>query len=403
VNKRPGACAGAGDASQRQEQAAPVALLRATTATWPDVTADVLEAGSALAVRRDRPDEHEPATLLGPPDTGDADFLAAATTDIARRAERGLAPHRHPRREPSLAAARIHRAPPSCSRAGRSCPAIRPWLSRDRGTRLAGGLSIAHELAERKISVAAGLARGIGTAAHRTALDDGGQTVAVIGTGISRVYPPENAGLHEEIAARGLLLPQFWPDASPQKDAFLMRNATMPGYALATIVAEAGKKTGARMQARLAVEHGLPVVPTDLVAERNERARAMTGRPGVQMASGPREAARSSRCTRTAPAAGGAGHRRPLRAGGGHRSQARVQRGGGAGQRLRAAGQVNAVVGVAPVEAAAPRGHQPARAQLAQVAGDEALRLAGRRQLADPPVTGRQLRISRHRSASASS
>jgi DNA processing protein len=87
------------------------------------------------------------------------------------------------------------------------------------------GRGIAHELAERKISVAAGLARGIGTAAHRTALDDGGQTVAVIGTGISRVYPPQNAGLHKEIAARGLLLPQFWPDAPPQKYAFLKGNA----------------------------------------------------------------------------------------------------------------------------------------------------------------------------------
>jgi DNA processing protein len=304
VNKRPGACAGAADASQRQEQAAPVALLRATTATWPDVTADVLEAGSALAVRRDRQDEHEPATLLGPPDTGDADSLAAATTDIARRAERGrrlttILDENYPSRLPGT-----HRAPPFLFPRGTLLPgepAEAVAGSRDAPGR---GLGIAHELAERKISVAAGLARGIGTAAHRTVLDDGGQTVAVIGTGISRVYPPENAGLHEEIAARGLLLPQFWPDAPPQKDAFLMRNATMPGYALATIVAEAGKKTGARMQARLAVEHGLPVVPTDLVAERNERARAMTGRPGCRWL-----AARARRPA--APAAPGAHEQHP--------------------------------------------------------------------------------------------
>jgi DNA processing protein len=116
--------------------------------------------------------------------------------------------------------------------------------------------------------------------------------VAVIGTGISRVYPPENAGLHEEIARRGLLLSQFWPEAPPQKHTFLMRNATMSGYCLATIVVEAGEKSGARVQARLAVEHGRPVILTDLVVERNEWARALAGRPGVQVASGLREAAK---------------------------------------------------------------------------------------------------------------
>jgi hypothetical protein len=70
VNERPRAYAGTVDASQRHEQAALIALLHATTPTWPDVTADVLEGGQPLAARRDRQDEHEPASLLGPPDTG---------------------------------------------------------------------------------------------------------------------------------------------------------------------------------------------------------------------------------------------------------------------------------------------------------------------------------------------
>ncbi len=66
--------------------------------------------------------------------------------------------------------------------------------------------------------------------------------MAVIATGISRVYPPESHRLHEEIAARGLLLSQFWPEAPPQRHTFLMRNATMSGYGLATVVVEAGER-----------------------------------------------------------------------------------------------------------------------------------------------------------------
>jgi len=87
-----------------------------------------------------------------------------------------------------------------------------------------------------------------------------------------------------EIAARGLLLSQFWPDAPPQKHTFLIRNATMSGYGLATVVVEAGEYSGARVQARIAVEHGRPVILTGLVVERNEWARALVPRPGVHVA-----------------------------------------------------------------------------------------------------------------------
>jgi DNA processing protein len=64
-----------------------------------------------------------------------------------------------------------------------------------------------------------------------------------------------------------------------------MRNATMSGYGQATIVVEAGEKSGARAQARMAVEHGRPVVLTDMVVERNKWAQALVGRPGVHVAS----------------------------------------------------------------------------------------------------------------------
>jgi DNA processing protein len=63
-----------------------------------------------------------------------------------------------------------------------------------------------------------------------------------------------------------------------------MRNATMSGYGLATVVVEAGEHSGARAQARIAVEHGRPVILTDLVVQRNEWARALVTRPGVHVA-----------------------------------------------------------------------------------------------------------------------
>ena len=64
-----------------------------------------------------------------------------------------------------------------------------------------------------------------------------------------------------------------------------MRNATMSGYGLATVVVEAGEKSGARVQARMAVEHGRQVILTDQVVVRNEWAQALLGRPGVHVAS----------------------------------------------------------------------------------------------------------------------
>ena len=63
-----------------------------------------------------------------------------------------------------------------------------------------------------------------------------------------------------------------------------MRNATMSGYGLATVVVEAGEQSGSRAQARIAVEHGRPVILTSLVVERNDWARALVGRPGVHVA-----------------------------------------------------------------------------------------------------------------------
>jgi len=90
--------------------------------------------------------------------------------------------------------------------------------------------------------------------------------------------------LQEAIADTGLVLSQFWPDAPPQKHSFLMRNATMSGYGLATVVVEAGENSGARSQARMAVEHGRQVILCQQVVEQNDWARSLVDRPGVHVA-----------------------------------------------------------------------------------------------------------------------
>jgi len=112
------------------------------------------------------------------------------------------------------------------------------------------------------LSVLSGLADGIDTAAHSAALTAGGRTVAFLGTGIARSYPAQNRALQQEISERGLLLSQFYPEAAPTKHTFPMRNAIMSGYGIATLIVEAHEYSGTRIQARVAREHGRPVILT---------------------------------------------------------------------------------------------------------------------------------------------
>jgi DNA processing protein len=114
-------------------------------------------------------------------------------------------------------------------------------------------------LAERDVTVISGLAKGIDTAAHRAALDAGSRTIAVLGTGITKCYPSENGDLAEEIVENGALVSQFWPTRSPGKDTFPRRNVVTSGMSQGTVVIEATKTSGAKMQARLALEHGKKV------------------------------------------------------------------------------------------------------------------------------------------------
>jgi DNA processing protein len=126
--------------------------------------------------------------------------------------------------------------------------------------------AITRDLVAAGYTVVSGLAAGIDTAAHTAALDAGGRTTAVIGTGLRQQFPKANAELQARIGRDHALISQFWPGQEPRPWTFPQRNAVMSGFARATVVVEASHTSGARMQARLALEHGRPVFfPTSML------------------------------------------------------------------------------------------------------------------------------------------
>ncbi len=118
---------------------------------------------------------------------------------------------------------------------------------------------MARELVKEGVTVISGLARGIDAAAHTSAMENGGRTIAVLGTGILKCYPPENRALAEQITEHGALVSQFWPSSGPARWTFPRRNVVTSGISQGTIVIEASSTSGAKMQARLALEHGKKV------------------------------------------------------------------------------------------------------------------------------------------------
>lgn len=104
--------------------------------------------------------------------------------------------------------------------------------------------------------VVSGLARGVDTAAHRAALDAGGPTVAVLGCGADIVYPPENAELHRDIAAHGVILSEFPLGRAADKRTFPMRNRVVAGLCKAVVVIESDTDGGSMITARFAAEQG---------------------------------------------------------------------------------------------------------------------------------------------------
>lgn len=179
--------------------------------------------------------------------------------------------------------------------------------------------ALAADLAARGVTVVSGLARGIDSAAHRGALRGGGRTIAVLGSGVDVIYPPENRRLAAAIAERGAVVSQFAPGTPPLAYHFPERNRVIAGLSLGVVVVEAAERSGSLITAGFAAELGREVmaVPGRVTSEQSAGAHRLI-QDGAALVTGWRDVvgqlpARWQACVRE-PALlddGGSGRRTP--------------------------------------------------------------------------------------------
>ncbi len=146
---------------------------------------------------------------------------------------------------------------------------------------------LVENLVREKVIVVSGLARGIDTVAHRTALEQGGETIAVLGTPINVFYPPENKGLQLRLMREHMVISQF-PLGSPvTRKNFVIRNRTMALLSDATVIVEAGDGTGVISQAWESIRLGRPLFVTSIVEMRSPSWLSELRRYGAEVLSDP--------------------------------------------------------------------------------------------------------------------
>lgn len=247
------------------QNAALVALLRSGERPWSEYAELVEARGGATGLLEEEGGVNPSQPRLFGAESQDVpSLLDSATADIARWEAQGM--HLTTVLDPGYPSnlRDVHGRPPLLFVSGR----LEPRDARSVaivGARTASrsaarqAKSIATDLAANGFTVVSGLATGIDTAAHTATLATGGRTIAVVGTGLRRCYPPENVALQRKIAAEGAVVSQFWPEAPPTRRSFPMRNAVLSGMTVATVVVEASHTGGTRIQTGLALAQGRPV------------------------------------------------------------------------------------------------------------------------------------------------
>ncbi|MEW6406313.1 MAG: DNA-processing protein DprA [Chloroflexota bacterium] len=131
---------------------------------------------------------------------------------------------------------------------------------------------IASFLAANGITVISGLARGVDAIAHQVALKAGGRTIAVLGSGVDKIYPPEHRAMAEQMMERGAVISDYAPGTPPDASNFPPRNRIISGLSLAVVVIEAGETSGALITAEFAAEQGREVfaVPGSILAPQSK-------------------------------------------------------------------------------------------------------------------------------------
>jgi DNA processing protein len=134
---------------------------------------------------------------------------------------------------------------------------------------IAASERLSYDLAAQGLVIASGMARGIDTAAHKAALEAGGDTIAVFGSGIDHIYPAENRKLAEQIAERGLLLSEYPMSSPAHPQNFPSRNRIVSGISFGVLVVEGAQYSGSAITARLAMEQGREVfcVPGNITSK----------------------------------------------------------------------------------------------------------------------------------------
>ncbi|OPL19110.1 MAG: hypothetical protein AVO35_12170 [Candidatus Aegiribacteria sp. MLS_C] len=119
--------------------------------------------------------------------------------------------------------------------------------------------TLSADFADAGVAVVSGLARGIDGEAHRGAMDAGGVTMAVLGSGLDVIYPPEHDRLAQRILERGVLLSEYPPGTTPAKYRFPERNRLISGFSLGVVVVEAGRRSGTMITVNTALDQGREV------------------------------------------------------------------------------------------------------------------------------------------------